>query len=439
MPQNQTLFKGLQDRPWALHPAKFEEIAAFLDRRLAGEKLAFPEAAAGPQGNKADGSYDIVDGTAIIPVYGVIDKRMNMLMKYSGGTSTELLARDFQKAMNDPQVQAILLDVDSPGGSVDGPKDLADLIYQARGQGKPVVAFANGLMASAAYWIGSAADAVVGNDTAEVGSIGVAAMHYDFSLADEQAGVKRTAIFAGKYKRIASDEKPLSEEGRDYLQGIVDDYYGLFVEAVARNRGADVETVQNKMADGRIFIGKKALKAGLIDKIGNFNDALALAGQMKEGDMPKTKEQLQAENPELYQEIRAEGAAGVTLDDLLAGNPQAAEKFRAEGRDAERNRTVKILTKAGLKGLTLTVIQKGDAYETALEKFWDNREKVKAEVLAAMQEEAPPVVGTSPAAVERYTESGGSLTAGDLAMCQQLGISQEQYLASKKELAKRGE
>lgn len=403
MPHN-LLINSLQDRAWALHPAKFDEIGAFLDRRLVGDKLEFPEAASGKNGNKAEETYQVIDGVAVLPVYGIIDKRMNLMMRFSGGTSTELLARDFKKALADPGVDAILLDVDSPGGSVDGPKDLADLIYAARGQ-KPVIAFANGLMASAAYWIGSAADMVMANATAEVGSIGVAAIHYDFSAADEKAGIKRTAIYAGKYKRIASDEKPLSAEGKDYLQGIIDDYYALFLGAVAQNRGTDIDTVQERMADGRIFIGKKALKAGLVDQIGNFNEALALA-RAKGGAMPKnmTRETLQAENPELFQALLAEGAASVTLESLLAKQPEAAENLRAEGASAERARVVEIFEAAGGQGLLLQVLQDGSEPKAAMKLFLANHDKVKAEALAAMQGAAPPAVGTEPIKPETYEE-----------------------------------
>lgn len=409
MPQNEQIFKAILHHPWALHPAKLEEIALVLDRRLSGEKLELPEAAA-IKGDQPRKRYEIQDGVAVLPVYGVLDKRMNLFMRFSGGTSTELLARDFKEALDDPQVQAILLDVDSPGGAVDGTKELADLVFAARGV-KPVVAYANGLMASAAYWIGSAAQAVVAPETAEIGSIGVALLHYDFSAADEKAGVRRTFITGGKYKRIASDEKPLSEEGREYLQGMVDDYYGLFVEAVARNRGVEAEKVQEKMAEGRLFVGKKARKAGLIDQMGNFNDALALA-RAKGGAMPKnmTKATLQAGNPELFQEILAEGAAGVTLEALLAQQPETGEKLRAEGREAgikaERDRAVKILAKLGLKGISLKLIEDGSGYEAALEAMLDHRDQVKAEALKALGSEAPPAVGSDPAKVETHVEDG---------------------------------
>jgi signal peptide peptidase SppA len=402
MPESQ-FFKGVQDRPWALHPAKFAEVAAFIDRHLAGEKLTAPPAAA-KTGNKTEESYQVRDGVAILPVYGIIGKRMNMFMDFSGGTSSELLARDFRQALADIQVKAILLDVDSPGGAVDGTQELADLIMAARPV-KPVVAYANGLMASAAYWIGSAALAIVAPATAEVGSIGVALMHYDYSAADEKAGLKRTVITGGKYKRIASDEKPLSQEGQAYLQEMVDDYYNLFLAAVARQRGQEPATVHEEMADGRLFIGEKALKAGLIDQIGNFNDALALA-RAKGGAMPKnlTKEQLQTENPELFAALLAEGAAGVTLEALLEKQPKVAEKLRDEGATAERARVVEIFETVGGQGLLLQVLQNGARVQEALKLMVANHEQMKAEALAAMRGAAPPPVGTEPPKIETHTE-----------------------------------
>jgi signal peptide peptidase SppA len=402
--KNKHFFSAVQNKVWALLPAKLEEISLFVDRRLAGEKLEFPEAAGGKGGNRADDTYEVRDGVAILPVYGILDKRMNLLMEISGGTSTELLARDFRQALADPKVLAILLDVDSPGGAVDGTKEVADLVFAARASGKPVVAYANGLMASAAYWIGSAAQAVIAPATAEIGSIGVALMHYDYSEADAMEGIKRTAITGGKYKRIASDEKPLSDEGREYLQAMVDDYYGLFLEAVARQRDADLETVAQKMADGRIFVGKKALKAGLVDKIGSFDDALALA-RAKGGAMPKniTKEQLQTENPELFALIKAEGAGEVTLEVLLAQQPEAAARLRAAGETAERARVVEILEAAGLKGLCLQVIQEGVEPKEAFKKMLQAHDQVKAAALAAMAAAASPPVGAEDPKIETHT------------------------------------
>ena len=395
-------FELVQDTAWAITRAKMDEINALVECRLRGEKVEFPEAQRGPAGNRAEEGYQVLDGVALLPVYGVLAKRMNLLTEISGGTSMELLGRDFARALADPKVKSILLDTDSPGGTVDGTEALAAQIYAARGR-KPIVAFANGLMASAAYWVASAADQVVAPETAQVGSIGVIAMHYDRSEQDQKLGVKRTAIYAGQYKRAGGDEQPLSDEDREYLQERVDDYYALFLEAVARQRGVDSGQAHQQMGDGRLFMGKKALKAGLIDQIGNFNQALALA-RAKGGAMPDklSRETLQAENPELFRALLAEGAASVTLDAALAKNPDAAEKLRAEAREtgvqAERARVVEIMEAAGDPAVTLEAVKTGAAAAETFKRFFQAEKEGRAQALDDMRQSAPPPLGQQPPA-----------------------------------------
>lgn len=418
-------FNTVQDRAWALHPAKLEEVSHFIELRLSGDKITLPETAAGKSGNRAEKPYEVIDGVAVLPLYGIIDKRMNLLMHISGGTSTELLARDFQKALADPQVQAILLDVDSPGGSVDGTKELADLVFASRGV-KPVVAYANGLMASAAYWIGSAADAIVAMESAEIGSIGVALMHYDYSAQDEKLGVKRTAITAGKYKRIASDEKPLSREGQEYLQGMVDDYYDLFLEAVGRHRAMDPEAVHDKMADGRIFIGKKALKVKLVDQIGNFNDALALARER--GDSMTailTKENLQAENPELFKDIYDSGR-------------QAGQ---AAGVATERQRVVDLLAKNGDPEVTRQAIVNGTSVAEAGWLFFEAAQQAQQQRLADLETSAPASLGQAPPVTATTGSADDQLDAKARERAKEKGINldvaMEEVMAENPELVAR--
>lgn len=235
-------------------------------------------------GKKLNNVFEIEnrDGNAIIPIEGVISKKMNLLHNISGGTSTELVQKGIEIALSDSDIHHIILKVDSPGGSVSGVKELNDYIYDNRGK-KPITTFIDSEGASGGYWIGSAADRIVAYDTSIVGSIGVVSAHYDFSKQMEMDGIKKTYIYAGKYKRIANDAEPLSEEGRDYLQSLVDSYYTIFVESVARNRGVSVEKVLNDMADGRLFIGKEALKMGLIDRIGSFDSVLIKKGVVSGG------------------------------------------------------------------------------------------------------------------------------------------------------------
>jgi signal peptide peptidase SppA len=257
------------DSPWLIVPDKLAQIRGIYETHLRGEKIdvdAVLAKMAKPTDGDSIGST-VQDGTAIIPVYGVIGKKMNMFTRISGGTSTQLIGKDFAEALADPEVHSILLAIDSPGGTVDGTQALADQIFEARGK-KPIVAIADGMMASAAYWIGSAADRVyTSGDTTAVGSIGVVAQHTDYSQAEHAAGIKVTEITAGKYKRIASDHEPLSVEGRASIQEKVDHLYSVFVDSVARNRGVDPETVAAKMADGKVFLGKQAVKAGLVDGV----------------------------------------------------------------------------------------------------------------------------------------------------------------------------
>jgi len=265
--------------PWAITPEMFGEVQSIYARHMRGEKIDIKSLEAklgGPLPGPTKG-YDVVNGVAVIPVDGVLAKRMNLLTAISGGTSMQTLAEDFQDALDDPLVTSIILRVDSPGGTVDGTQELTNLIYNARGQ-KPIVALADGTMASAAYWIASAADQIfVSSDTAMVGSIGVVSTHTDVSGSEAQRGVKTTEIAAGKYKRIASSYAPLTPEGRQSIQDQVDYTYSIFVNDVARNRGVTAETVIENMADGRVFLGQQAVDAGLVDGVATLTELIQRA------------------------------------------------------------------------------------------------------------------------------------------------------------------
>lgn len=286
--------------PWAIMPAKLQEIQNIYATHLRGEKIdiAGLEARIGqPLQNKEQG-YQVMNGVAVIPIDGVIAKKMNLFTKISGGASTQLIERDLINAMSDPAVESILFHIDSPGGTVDGTAELASSIYGARGK-KPIAVLADGMMASAAYWIGSAADKIyITGDTTHVGSIGVVATHTDISKAEEKAGYITTEIFAGKYKRIDSSYKPLSDEGRQYIQSHVDYLYSVFVGDVAKHRGVSVETVLQNMADGRLFTGRQAIDAGLVDGVATFSEVIADLNAGRVGT-PSMAMQLRAFNASL--------------------------------------------------------------------------------------------------------------------------------------------
>src|SRR5437879_2480319 len=200
--------------PWAIQQEKLEAMLELLELRAMGDP---GDATAAVQPRQVQTAGKV----AILPLFGVISQRMNMLSEFSGGTSTEQFAAAFDAMLANPDIRSIVIDVDSPGGSVAGTAELAQRIYDARDQ-KKIVAIADSLAASAAYWIGSAASEFWATPTAEVGSIGVFAVHVDTSKADEEAGVKYTIIKAGKFKAEGSPYEPLAADARDYMQGRVD-------------------------------------------------------------------------------------------------------------------------------------------------------------------------------------------------------------------------
>jgi signal peptide peptidase SppA len=321
--QAMTIFDVLTS-PWAILPDKLIEIQAIYDAHLRGERIdtARVEQRLGrPLVNEPQRRYEIIDGVAVIPVEGVMAKRMNMFSQISGGVSTELIARDIRGAAADPAVHSIIEVFDSPGGAAEGLQLMTDATAEARRSGKRVVSLASGTMASAAYWAGSAAERVyVADAITQVGSIGVVATHRDTSGAQAQAGVRMTDIVAGRYKRIASSNGPLTEEGRQTLQQMVDYLYEVFVTAVATHRNTTVERVLADMADGRVFIGEQAITAGLADGFSTLDQLIVQLNRERTATPPRapstkgnpmaiTREQLAAEAPDLLSQLQAEGAA----------------------------------------------------------------------------------------------------------------------------------
>jgi signal peptide peptidase SppA len=270
--------------PMAMRPEKLLEIREVYLRHEAGitsDDLAKFEVANNSRPMRSDmPNYQVENGVAVLPVDGILGKGMNLMMRFSGGTSTQMLSRDLALAANDPTApNGIVMVFDTPGGTVDGTQQAAAAV-RAAALMKPVVAVVDGEMASGGYWIGSAADQIfIQSDTDMVGSIGVVATHEDVSGALEKQGVKRTEITAGKYKRIASSTGPLTDEGRATIQETVDHIYSVFVNEVAANRNTTVEDVLARMADGRIFLGQKAIDAGLVNGKLDVTGAIKLLGR----------------------------------------------------------------------------------------------------------------------------------------------------------------
>lgn len=210
---------------------------------------------------------------AVVRVFGTIVQRASQLGPCEGGTGTEDIGAALQSALSDETVSQILIQYDTPGGSVFGVSELGDMIRSARAQ-KPIVGIADSMAASAGYWLLSQCSEAYCTPGGMVGSIGVYGAHQDISKALENEGVNITLVSAGKYKTEGAPNSPLSDEARGAMQQSIDGYYSMFTSAVAKGRGVPVEQVRTGMGEGRCLSASDALKANMIDGVMTFGDVV---------------------------------------------------------------------------------------------------------------------------------------------------------------------
>jgi capsid assembly protease len=261
--------------PWAILPEKLAEIRAFLCLKAGGGDIDPAEIAAIASA-RANGPA-MVGRVACVQVFGTICQRAGMLDEASGGVGTEALGNTLDALAADRACRAVCMVFDSPGGSVFGVGELADKIRSLAGQ-KKIVAIADSMCASAAYWMAAQCREVYCTPGGQVGSIGVLAAHTDVSKMEEQAGVKTTLISAGKYKSELAEQMPLDEAGREELQSKVDGYYEAFLAAVAAGRGTTAARVKADFGQGRLLTAKQAKQCGAIDGIKTLQQVLESLG-----------------------------------------------------------------------------------------------------------------------------------------------------------------
>ena len=252
--------------PLLVHRAKLDVILAVLGERLNLTAPAADLAIPVPRVTPAQPS-----GIAVIPIHGTLVKRVLGMEAASGLTSYGGIAQEIDAALADPQVQGILLDIDSPGGEASGSFELARKIRHAATQ-KPLWAVANDAAYSAAYALAASAQRLIVTETGGIGSIGVIALHIDQSAKDAQEGYRYTAVTAGTHKNDFSPHHPLSDAAKAELQTEVDRLYGLFVEHVAAMRSLDADAV--RATEAGLYFGANAITAGLADAVSSFETAL---------------------------------------------------------------------------------------------------------------------------------------------------------------------
>ena len=282
---------ALMRDPWAIMPDRLEAICEVVERRCEGIRLSSEEIATIRGERGANGIIRIVAaesrdarngsgagkpaGVAVISVMGIIAQHASQVDDISGpgGTSTDRVSKSLQLALAEPTIKSIILNFDSPGGSVHGVQALAEEVYRARLR-KPIVAQVNSLAASAAYWIASAANEIIMTPGAQAGSIGVYALHSDASKFTEKEGFKFTFVSAGKYKVEGNPYEPLGDVAALAMKKVVDSYYEDFVTGVARGRGVTPDRVRNGFGEGRVVKDREAVSIGMADRIATLDQTL---------------------------------------------------------------------------------------------------------------------------------------------------------------------
>lgn len=280
-------------QPWAIHPDKADIIASLIAERAAGYRPSAEEIAErlGHQAKTTPaiaGADYIARGAAegspassssaqrivVMAIHGTIAHRADSFEMSSGGASSEWIARQARRLAADATVRAVVLDIDSYGGSTEGLEVAGDAIYALR-QAKPVIAVSNSNMASAGYWLGSQAHEIVVEPGGSVGSVGVIMIAPDFSAALEKEGIKVHVIRFGENKVEGNPFEPMSDETLAHFQSEVDSIGAKFHAAIARGREIDAATVKAKYGDGRYFLADQAKAVGLVDGIATLDQVVA--------------------------------------------------------------------------------------------------------------------------------------------------------------------
>jgi signal peptide peptidase SppA len=335
------------------------------------------------------------EGIAVMQISGTIKKRLGFWDWLFGDASdSTIIAKELQRAVDSQDVNGMILHIDSPGGMVDGTREIVEKVEMMAAVKKPVFAYTDGQMASAAYWIGSASERVYAYPTSQVGSIGVVAMHIDRSELDKKIGIKRTFITKGKYKRIANDAEPLTEEGREYIQEMVDETAAVMFADIADNRKMTTEQIES--LEGRLFLAQKAKDRSLVDALANFNQVYT---KLKRRLKLMNYDELNKDYPDAMNKAREEGLKGASKQDIEKTHTAYVQDWRKAGAEDERKRISDIRDAAfeGQDEMVNQLIADGTNANDARGKLIADQKTKMTGNLDTLKGEDPGDLGANPA------------------------------------------
>jgi signal peptide peptidase SppA len=353
------------------------------------------------------------DGVAIVPVSGPIFRYSNMMTDFSGATSLAAFAADLKMAADDSKVRAIMLEIDSPGGEVTGIAEAAQQVRAAAAQ-KPVVAYAEGMMASAAFQIGAAAREIVVAPTAQVGSLGVVVTRVDRAGADARTGIRRYEFISSQTPGKRPD--PQTDEGRAALQTLADRTADEFLQDIAHSRGTSVAVLLESTSGGGMVIGRDAVERGLADRISGFEETLA---RLASGDAPADRRRGIVAVVQPIEEAAMAASSPTPTDQpespsvipLATAQPELGQPVTepSDQAAAERQRAAAITraTRPGFQGIAAIAMEQGWSVDVfkALQDAAPAPAAQAADQLAQFKASFPPPVSVSPQGPDQVPET----------------------------------
>jgi protease-4 len=261
---------------------------------------------------------------AVVPIEGTIASADDSLGGTQPTVTPEGLSDALRQAGGDPSVSAVVLEINSPGGGTTASDEMHQSILDfEKNTGKPVVVSMGDVTASGGYYISTAADRIVANETTVTGSLGVIFEFTNFAEAADKYGIKQVVIKSGKYKDIGSAFREMTPEERGIYQSIVDESYSQFVDVISEGRGIPKERVR-QIADGRVYSGVQAKELGLVDSFGDLDEASATAGKLAHTD-----------DTTVVRYVQEPSLSDTLLSRLSPQKPQAEQIMDAAGLNLE--------------------------------------------------------------------------------------------------------
>lgn len=427
----------LFDQPLAIEQRKLHLIASVLAPRLGVTLIGLPDASllqakVTPKAlAPTDRPFQIVNGKAVIPIMGTLVQRAGSMDAESGLVSYEWLRQTMEEADADRGVAEKLLHIDSGGGEATGLVDFLDFM-RLSGERKPITAFTDGMAASAAYGIFSAASRRVNSQDALLGSVGVRMLHVDQVKRNEAMGLVVTEFFAGARKVDFSPHESLNEEKIAALQGIVDAFYDIFTASVAKNLGETQQFVKDTEAG--LFVGQQAIDARLSQSIGTLDAVYRITSPAPIG--ARAKQQHTERRQKTMDDITTVAALEAAYSQLVgqirkeAGEAAVSAALApaiAEAQAAERTRIQKIMQRvpAGCEAIAREcAYEKPVPASEAIERMWEHQATQGAAALQNHRDDAPAPLAPAPTT----PLTSGEITPEQAKVNQQLGLSNETFM-----------